>query len=95
VFGRLTGDSYDHALAESVNRLLKTELFRRQGLRRSLEHVEPATADWVAWWNHTRRHSTIGDIPPADFEVTTIISARPLTPRDSKPLSSYKLRASS
>jgi putative transposase len=44
------GDSYDNALAESVNGLFKTELIRRQGPWRSLEQVELATAEWVDWW---------------------------------------------
>ena len=63
------GDSYDNALAETVNGLFKTELIRRRGPWRSLEHVELATAEWVDWWNHTRLHSAIGDVPPAEYEA--------------------------
>jgi putative transposase len=63
------GDSYDNALAETVNGLFKTELIRRRGPWRSLEHVELATGEWVDWWNHTRLHSAIGDVPPAEYEA--------------------------
>lgn len=63
------GDSYDNALAETVNGLFKTELIRRRGPWRSLEHVELATADWVAWWNNTRLHSATDHMPPAEFEA--------------------------
>jgi len=62
------GDSYDNALAESINGLYKAEVIRRQGSWRSLEQVELATASWVDWWNHKRLHSAIGDIPPAEYE---------------------------
>jgi putative transposase len=63
------GDSYDNALAETVNGLYKAELIRRHGPWRSLEQVELATADWVDWWNHRRLHGAIGDQPPAEFET--------------------------
>ena len=63
------GDSYDNALAETVNGLFKTELIHRQGPWRSVEQVELATARWVAWWNRERIHSACGDIPPAEFEA--------------------------
>jgi putative transposase len=63
------GDSYDNALAETVNGLYKTELIRRQGPWRTADQVELATAAWVAWWNDQRLHSACGDIPPAEFEA--------------------------
>jgi len=63
------GDSYDNALAEAVNGLYKAELIRKDGLWRSLEQVELATAEWVDWWNHRRLHGAIRDIPPAEFEA--------------------------
>jgi putative transposase len=63
------GDSYDNALAETVNGLFKTELIRRRGPWRSHEHVELATAEWIDWWNHSRLHSAIGDVPPAEYEA--------------------------
>jgi putative transposase len=62
------GDSYDNALAESINGLYKAEVIRRQGPWRSLEQVELATASWVDWWNHKRLHTAIGDVPPAEYE---------------------------
>ncbi len=63
------GDSYDNALAETVNGLYKTELIRAQGPWRTVDQVELATAAWVAWWNDQRLHSACGDIPPAEFEA--------------------------
>ena len=63
------GDSYDNALAESVNGLYKTELIRAQGPWRTVDAVELATAAWVAWWNAERLHGACGDIPPAEFEA--------------------------
>jgi putative transposase len=63
------GDSYDNALAETVNGLYKTELIRAQGPWRTADQVELATAAWVAWWNEERLHSACGDIPPAEFEA--------------------------
>jgi len=63
------GDSYDNALAETVNGLYKTELIRARGPWRTADQVELATAAWVAWWNAERLHSACGDIPPAEFEA--------------------------
>ena len=64
------GDSYDNALAESVNALYKTELIRGpdQGPWRTVEDVELATLGWVHWWNHERLHGYLDDIPPAELE---------------------------
>lgn len=62
------GDSYDNALAESVNGLYKAELIRRRRSWRNTEEVELETAAWVHWWNETRLHSACGDVPPAEFE---------------------------
>src|SRR5439155_1118614 len=64
------GDSYDNALAESVIGLYKTELIRKQGPWRSFEQLELATARWVEWYNQRRLHSSIGDVPPAEYEST-------------------------
>jgi putative transposase len=63
------GDSYDNALAETVNGLYKAELINRQGPWRSVDQVEVATAEWVAFWNTRRLHSACGDVPPAEFEA--------------------------
>ena len=63
------GDSYDNALAESINGLYKTEVIRRRGPWRSLEAVEFATLEWVAWFNNRRLLEPIGNIPPAEAEA--------------------------
>ena len=62
------GDSSDNALAESVIGLFKTEVIRRRGPWRSLEDVEFATLEWVAWFNSRRLLEPIGHIPPAEHE---------------------------
>jgi putative transposase len=63
------GDSYDNALAESINGLYKTEVIRRRGPWRSLETVEFATLDWVEWFNNRRLLEPIGNVPPAEAEA--------------------------
>jgi hypothetical protein len=63
------GDSYDNALAETINGLYKTEVIRRRGSWRSLETVEFATLDWVDWFNNRRLFEPIGNIPPAEAEA--------------------------
>jgi len=65
-----TGDSYDNALAETVNGLYKAELIRRHESWQTVEQVELGTAAWVDWWNHRRLHSACGDVPPAEYEAT-------------------------
>lgn len=64
-----TGDSYDNALAESVNSLYKAELITMRGPWRDAGHVEASTALWVHWWNTRRLHSSIGYVPPAEHEA--------------------------
>jgi transposase InsO family protein len=61
------GDSYDNALAETINGLYKAELIHRQSWR-SREAVEIATLKWVHWFNHQRLLGSIGHIPPAEAE---------------------------
>ena len=63
------GDSYDNALAESINGLYKTEVIRRCGPWRSLEAVEFATLEWVEWFNNRRLLEPIGNMPPAEAEA--------------------------
>jgi putative transposase len=63
------GDSYDNALAETINGLFKTEVIRRCGPWRNLEAVEFATLEWVDWFNHSRLLEPIGNIPPAEAEA--------------------------
>lgn len=63
------GDSYDNALAETVNGLYKAELINRHGPWRTVDEVELATAEWVHFWNTRRLHGACGDIPPVEFEA--------------------------
>jgi putative transposase len=63
------GDSYDNALAETVNGLYKAELVERHGPWRSLDELELATLEWVDWFNHRRLHSACGHRPPAEYEA--------------------------
>jgi putative transposase len=63
------GDSYDNALAESINGLFKAELIHRRGPWRSAEAVEFATLEWVDWFNNRRLLEPIGNIPPAEAEA--------------------------
>ena len=62
------GDSYDNALAETINGLYKTEVIRRRGPWRHIDAVEYATLEWVDWFNHRRLLEPIGDMPPAELE---------------------------
>lgn len=62
------GDSYDNALAESMNALCKTEVIRKQGPWRMIEDVEVATLVWVGWFNTRRLQGPIGHIPPLEFD---------------------------
>ena len=62
------GDSYDNALAETINGLYKAEVIHRRGPWRSFEAVEFATLEWVDWFNHRRILEPIGNIPPAEAE---------------------------
>jgi len=64
------GDSYDNAMAESTIGLYKTELIWHEGPWRTVEAVELATLPYVDWFNTTRLHTEIGDVPPAELEAT-------------------------
>jgi transposase InsO family protein len=63
------GDSYDNALAETVNGQYKAELINHEGPWRGLEHIELETLGWVHWFNHVRLLEPIGWVSPAAFEV--------------------------
>jgi transposase InsO family protein len=63
------GDSYDNALAETINGLFKAEVIHRRGPWRSVEAVEFATLEWVDWFNNRRLLEPIGNIPPAEAEA--------------------------
>lgn len=62
------GDSYDNALAESVNALYKKELIARNGPWNDVSEVTLATGEWIHWFNNVRLHSWCGDVPPLEFE---------------------------
>ncbi|MCY7412779.1 MAG: IS3 family transposase [Salinibacterium sp.] len=62
------GDAYDNALAESVIGLFKTEVIRHAGPWRSLDDIEYATLEWVAWFNTCRLMEPLGYVPPAEYE---------------------------
>ncbi|MCT1658366.1 integrase core domain-containing protein, partial [Brevibacterium luteolum] len=63
------GDSYDNALAETVNGLYKAELIYSQPAWNSLTDVEFATMNWVHWWNTARLHEALGYQTPAEVEA--------------------------
>jgi putative transposase len=62
------GDSYDNALAETINGLYKAEVIHRRSWP-TRESVELATLEWVSWFNHHRLLEPIGYIPPAEAEA--------------------------
>jgi len=66
------GDAYDNALMETINGLYKTECIRtlvfHDGPYKTIADVEYATAGWVDWYNNRRLHSTLGNIPPVEYE---------------------------
>jgi transposase InsO family protein len=74
------GDSYDNALAETINGLYKAEVIHRRGPWRSLEAVEFATLEWVDWFNNRRLLEPIGNIPPAEAEAAyyAMLAEQPL-----------------
>jgi putative transposase len=63
------GDSYDNALAETINGLFKAEVIHRRTSWRSIQAVELATLEWVDWFNNRRLLEPIGNIPPAEAEA--------------------------
>jgi len=62
------GDAYDNALAESFVDSYKTELISDR-VWRTRSQLELATVEWVGWFNTVRLHSSLGDIPPIEFEA--------------------------
>jgi putative transposase len=72
-------DSFDNAMAESLIGTFKAELINRRSWR-TREEVEFAVVEWVAWYNTRRLHSSIGDIPPAEFEANYSASTDTLQP---------------
>ena len=74
------GDSYDNALAETINGLYKAEVIHRRGPWRTLEAVEYATLEWVDWFNNRRLLGPIGHVPPAEAEAAYYRELEELTP---------------
>lgn len=62
------GDSYDNAMAETINGLYKTEVIRKRGPWKKLEDVEFATLEWVDWFNNRRLLGPLGYLSPSEFE---------------------------
>jgi len=64
------GDSFDNALAETINGLYKTELIRGpdQGPWPTIDDVKLATLGWVHWYNTERLHGYLDDVPPVEYE---------------------------
>jgi len=62
------GNSYDNALAETINGFYRAEVIHRRGPWRTFEAVEYTTLEWVDWFNHRRLLEPIGNIPPAEAE---------------------------
>jgi transposase InsO family protein len=71
------GDSYDNALAETINGLYKAEVIHRRGPWKSFEAVEFATLEWVDWFNNRRLLEPIGNIPPAEAEAAYYTALEP------------------
>jgi putative transposase len=61
------GDAYDNAMAESFVDSFKTELIADR-VWRDRAQLELAIVEWVAWFNTTRLHESLGDVPPTQFE---------------------------
>lgn len=79
------GDSYDNAMAETINGLYKTEVIHRKGPWKGLDDVEYATLEWVDWFNHRRILEPIGDIPPAEYEANYYRQTSPAQEAGLKP----------
>ena len=61
------GDAYDNATAESFVDSFKTELIRDR-VWRTRTQLELAVVEYVAWFNNERLHTSLGGVPPAEFE---------------------------
>lgn len=69
------GDSYDNALAETINGLYKAEVIHRRGPWRNFEALECVTLEWVDWFNHRCLLEAIGKILPAEADRTILCHA--------------------
>ncbi len=83
------GDSYDNALAETINGLYKAEVIHRRGPWRSFEAVEYATLEWVDWFNHRRLLEPIGNIRLPKPKINIMLPRRTwIWQRNSQPTAS-------
>lgn len=62
------GDSYDNALAETINGLYKAEVIHKNGPWKNVDDVEMATLTWVEWFNNRRLYSVLDYVSPAEYE---------------------------
>jgi putative transposase len=65
------GDAYDNALAESIVDSFKTELIADRAWQ-TRSQLELAIVEYLGWFNHTRLHERLGDLPPAEFEAQAL-----------------------
>lgn len=67
------GDSYDNAMAEALNSIVKAELIRNpaahQGPWQGIDDLEIAFAEYIDWYNHRRLHGELGLTPPVEHEI--------------------------
>jgi putative transposase len=70
------GDAYDNALAESFVDSFKTELVADR-VWKTRSQLELAVVEYLSWFNHDRLHEALGDVPPAEFEASTLRRPRP------------------
>ena len=78
------GDAYDNALAESFVDSFKTELIADR-VWRSRPQLELAIVEYIGWFNHTRLHDSLGDLPPAEFEAQALRLRPPHTQANGRP----------
>ena len=85
------GDSYDNAAAEAFNSTFKSELIRNRhvltdkGPWRSIDDVEIAVAEWIEWYNTTRLHGSLNDVPPIEYESNYYADHAPSQPVGATP----------
>jgi putative transposase len=73
-------DSYDNAMAEALNGTFKAELINRCGPWKTRAQTEIAIYEWISWYNHARIHTSIGDVPPIEYEHTYYSQLTTLAP---------------
>ena len=84
------GDAYDNAMAESFVDSFKTELIADR-IWRTRDQMELEIVEYVGWFNHARLHTSLGDVPPSEFEQSWFRGAGGETAADTSPRSPYGL----